>query len=307
METITWARMTSRTSIHPATRLGPVELTVADLDRQVDFYQTALGFRLHERRADRAELGAGGDALLRLVHHPGARRAHGTAGLYHFAVLLPARHELARRIARLFALRVVNHPTDHVMTESTYLSDAEGNGIELYVDTPEDGTFGFEGGRFVARDAQGNLRSGRDPLDLEVLFAELGSDPRLDDPLAEASRIGHVHLHVADLSDAVRFYDEVLGFDRMGVSEEWGMGFLSAGGYHHHIGLNTWLGEGIPSPPDDAIGLRHFTVVVPGEEDLEELKRRLATEGVPAHADQSGLRVRDPSRNGVVLRAEPAA
>ncbi len=290
-------------SIHPSTRLGPVELKVAELDRQVEFYRTALGFLVQEAGPDRVELGAGGETLLHLVRHPGARRVPGTTGLYHFAVLLPSRRDLARSIARLFNLRIANYPTDHVMTETTYLSDAEGNGIELYTDTPEDGSFGFEDGRFITRDAQGHLRSGRDPLDLETLFAELEPRPELDRSLDPATRIGHVHLHVSDLEAAVRFYEELIGFDRRGVSPEWGMGFLSAGGYHHHIGLNTWLGEGIPPAPDDASGLGHFTVIVPGQDDLMVLEERLAAGGLQTKPVGDGRLVRDPSGNGVFLRA----
>lgn len=294
-------------SLPPSTRLGPVELKVSDLDRQVEFYRAALGFQVHRRDPDRAELGAGGETLLRLVRRPGLRRVPGTTGLYHFAVLLPSRRELARSIARLFALRLTNYPTDHVMTETTYLSDAEGNGIELYTDTPEDGSFAFEDGRFITRDAQGNLRSGRDPLDLETLFAELEPRPDLDQPLDRATRIGHVHLHVSDLEAAVRFYQDVVGFDRKGVSLEWGMGFLSAGGYHHHVGLNTWLGEGIPPAPDEATGLDHFTVLVPAEDDLRALDERLAAAGLSATPAAGGRLVRDPAGNGVLLRAEAAS
>ena len=125
--------------IHPATRLGHVSLTVADLARQIDFYQTHLGFQLHWREGVAAGLGAGGEDLLRLTERRDARRTRGTTGLYHFAVLLPSRRELARALARLFSLRYENYPTDHIMTQTTYLDDPEGNGIELYADTPEEG------------------------------------------------------------------------------------------------------------------------------------------------------------------------
>src|SRR5262245_59300379 len=133
-------------SIHPKTALGHVSLTVANLDKQILFYQQILGFKLHWREDDTAGLGAGGSDILRLVHRPDARRYARTAGLYHFAVLFPNRREFARAVARLFAVRYRNAPTDHIMTKSTYLDDLEGNGIELYCESPEDGTWDWEDG-----------------------------------------------------------------------------------------------------------------------------------------------------------------
>jgi catechol 2,3-dioxygenase len=146
-------------TIHPATRIGPVHLTVADLDRQIAFYRRFLGFSQHWRQAAAAGLGAGGEDLLVLTEETNAPRAKGTTGLYHFAVLVPNRRELARVVARLLSLDYPQSPTDHVMTETTYLDDPEGNGIEIYVDTPEDGTFALAGGTFIAHDTDGNLRS----------------------------------------------------------------------------------------------------------------------------------------------------
>jgi catechol 2,3-dioxygenase len=190
------------------------------------------------------------------------------------------------------------------MTETTYLEDPEGNGIELYVDTPEDGSFTFANGEFVVRDADGNLRSGRDPLDLEVLFEHLPASEPLDLPLREEIHIGHVHLHVADLGESVDFYHRVLGFDVMGHSPAMRAAFLSAGGYHHHVGLNTWVGEGAPPPPD-ATGLRHFSVVLPAHEDLIRIGRRLTELQWPAEHSAGGILVRDPSHNGALLTARP--
>jgi len=293
-------------TIHPATRMGPVHLTVADLDGQIDFYREVLGCALHWRSGDEAGLGAGQEDLLRLTERTGALRAGGTTGLYHFAVLVPDRKELARLLARLFSLRYPNYPTDHVMTETTYLEDPEGNGIEIYVDTPEDGSFAIVNGRFVARDANGIVRSGRDPLDVAALLAELGPGDRLEEPLPAGTRIGHVHLHVADLDQAVDFYHRLLGFGDQGISTELGAAFVSAGGYHHHIGLNTWLGAGAPPPPPGALGLRHFTIVLPDQAELERLVERLRNAGLAAKASDAGMLVRDPSHNGVLL-VEPSA
>jgi catechol 2,3-dioxygenase len=292
------------TSIHPATRLGPVELTAASLDRLIPFYQDFLGLQLHHRQAGWAELSAGGEPLLRLVEQPEARRVRGTTGLYHFAILVPSRRELARVIARLMARGYPTYPTDHLMTETTYLGDTEGNGIEVYADTPEDGVFNFAGGRFEARDAQGRSRSGRDALDLDELFRHLTPSDDLEAPMPAETRIGHIHLHVADLEEAVRFYHDGLGFDLMGLAPAFQAAFLSAGGYHHHVGVNTWQGEGAPPPPAGALGLRHFSVIVPDSAELERISARLKARGVEFVSQDGSILAQDPSRNSVRIVAE---
>lgn len=291
----------SEFSIHPSTRLGPVALAVADLDREIEFYETILGFRVHWRNGGSAGLGAGGEDLIRLSTLPGGRRARGTTGLYHFAVLFPDRHEFARALARVFSARYPNAPTDHLMSETTYLNDPEGNGIELYVDTPERGTWFMTGDDFFARDTQGRPHSGREPLDVNAVFKELRPEDTLDAPAPEATKIGHVHLHVADIDDALRFYHDLLGFDVQGDTRAIGMAFVSAGGYHHHIGLNTWVGEGAPPPPPDALGLRHFTIVLPDPAELQRITGRLRAANVAIIDSSDGVVVRDPFQNGVLL------
>ena len=307
METVTETGMSAMSSIDPRTRLGPVELTVDGLDRLIPFYQEALGLRLHRRGDGQAELGVGGEALLRLVEQPGAARVRGTTGLYHFAVLVPTRRELARVIGRLFSRRYPNYPTDHLQTETTYLDDPEGNGIEVYADTPEDGTFVFREGRFEARDAQGRPSSGREPLDLDELFRHLAPSDDLEAPLPSETKIGHIHLHVRDLAEAVAFYHDGLGFDVMGMAPAFRAAFLSAGGYHHHIGVNTWQGEGAPPPPAGAAGLRAFTVVVPDAGELERIRRRLRARSIDVSDAAGGFRTQDPSGNTVALLPEPGA
>ena len=288
-------------SIHPATQIGFVSLTVANLDNQVAFYQRTIGLRLHWRAANQAGLGAGGDDLLILTEQPGAKRYQHATGLYHFAVLFPDRRELGRAVARLFSQRYRNYPTDHIMTKSTYLDDPEGNGIELYAESPEDGEFIYENGKFLARRADGNLSDGREPLDLNALFNNLHADDKLDLPVPTETRIGHVHLHVRNVEEAVEFYHGVIGFDVMGLAVAYQAAFVSAGGYHHHIGLNTWQGEGAPPPPADAIGLRYFTVSIPNQEALDEVIARIDSAGIPTTQTEHGILLRDPSQNGVVL------
>ncbi len=288
-------------SIHPNTRIGMVSLKVASLENQLAFYQQALGFQLHWREGTKAGLGAGGADLLQLTAEPDLRRYRGVTGLYHFAVLFPNRRELARALRRLFVLKYPNYPTDHIMTKTTYLDDPEGNGIELYCESPEDGTWNMANGEYVTRRADGSLSDGREPLDVDALLSHLKEDDRLDVPIPAETRMGHIHLHVRDIDEAVDFYHGVLGFDVMGVAKSFRMAFVSAGGYHHHIGLNTWQGEGAPPPPADAAGLRHFTVELPDPNALEEVLRRVDQAGIPANQTEEGLLLYDPSQNGLIL------
>jgi catechol 2,3-dioxygenase len=280
---------------------------VANLDSQIAFYREVLGLQIRSQDPSSATLGAGKEILLSLTASPGAVRPRGTTGLYHFAVLLPTRKELARVLARLYSMHYRHYPTDHVLTETTYLSDPEGNGIEIYVDTPERGSWGIFGGTFGARTADGRLTSGRDPLDVEGLLRELEPGDRLEDGLPPDTRIGHIHLHVSRIDEALHFYHDVLGFDTMMVLAEAGAAFVSAGGYHHHIGLNTWLGEGAPPAPRGALGLDYYTVVVPEESDVARIHARLQEAGIQAHRSDDGLFTRDPSQNAVWLTSRPEA
>lgn len=288
-------------SIHPATLMGHVALTVANLENQIAFYTQALGFQLHWREGNQAGLGAGGADLLRLTEEPNRKRYRGVTGLYHFAVLFPNRKELARAIARLYALRYENYPTDHIMTKTTYLDDPEGNGIELYAESPEDGTWSLANGEYITRRADGSLSSGREPLDVNALFQLLTDEDRLDQSIPPETRVGHVHLHIRNIEEAVDFYHGIIGFDIMGVAKAFRMAFVSAGGYHHHLGLNTWQGEGAPPPPADAVGLRYFTVELPDQEALNRVIERIDAAGVPSNRTNEGLLVHDPSQNGVIL------
>jgi len=287
--------------IHPETRPGHIHLTVADLEGQLEFYQKVIGLHIHWREGATAGLGVGEADLLRLTEDRNARRTRGTTGIYHFAILLPSRRELARAIARLFSLRYQNYPTDHIMTKTTYLDDPEGNNIELYADTPEDGTMSFADGKAETRRADGTLSDGREPLDVEALFQELTPDDRLDQPMPLGTRIGHVHLYVADLDATRDFYHGLLGFDDMGIARDFRMGVVSAGRYHHHIGFNTWVGEGAPPAPYGALGLRYFTFILPTQVDLEAVLEQVRPTGIPIEETPEGFMLRDPAQNALVL------
>jgi catechol 2,3-dioxygenase len=289
-------------SIHPATLMGHVSLTVASLEDQIAFYQQVLGFKLHWREGNKAGLGAGGADLLLLTEESNLKKYRGVTGLYHFAILFPSRRELARAMARLFALKYRNSPTDHIMTKTTYLDDPEGNGIELYCESPEDGAWTMGNGKFETRRKDGSLSNGREALDVEALFKYLKEDDKLDVSIPPETRVGHVHLHVRNVQEAVDFYHRIIGFDIMGVAKEFQMGFVSAGGYHHHLGLNTWKGEGAPPPPADAVGLRYFTVDLPNQQALDEVVARVNNAGIASNQIDVGLLLYDPSQNGMVLR-----
>jgi catechol 2,3-dioxygenase len=283
------------TSIHPDTSLGTVDLTVSDLARSQKFYGDILGLVVRRRDGTTAELGTGAASLLRLWERPGARPKppHAT-GLYHFAVLLPARADLARALRRLSETRYeIDGASDHLVSEAIYLADPDENGIEIYADRP----------RSAWRFRNGQLQMATAPLDVDNLFAELHADPRPGAGLPDGARIGHVHLHVAHLQTAEAFYREVLGFDLM-VRYGDSASFLSAGGYHHHIGLNTWAGVGAPPPPPDAAGLRYFTIRLPSRAELMRVLDRVRTASLPAEETPDGYFIRDTSQNGMMLAGD---
>jgi catechol 2,3-dioxygenase len=289
-------------SIHPETRMGHIALKVANLDNQIMFYQQALGFKLHWREGNKAGLGAGDKDLLLLTEEPNLKKYRGVTGLYHVAYVFPDRRELAIAMARLFAIKYPHSPTDHIMTKTTYLEDLEGNGIELYCESPEDGWMGSENGQFVARRADGSLSNGREPLDVDALFSHLKEDEKLDGTIPPETRVGHVHLHVRNVDEALNFYHGIIGFDVMGNIAAMQAAFISAGGYHHHLGLNTWQGAGAPPPPTDAVGLRYFTIELPNQIAYDEVVARVDSAGIASNQTEGRLLLQDPSQNGVVLR-----
>jgi len=288
--------------IHPQTRPGFVLLKVANLENQLAFYQRALGLRLHWKNENSAGLGAGGEDLVRLTQIANGKRYRGVTGIYHFAILFPDRRQLARAISRLFAQRWPNYPTDHIMTKTTYLDDPEGNNIELYCESPEDGLFMVTAnGDLYARHANGRWSDGRESLDLEALFSHLSKDDRPDEPVSPEVRMGHFHLYVANLEETRHFYHDLLGFDDMGLGRSFRMGMVSAGGYHHHIGFNTWQGEGAPPPRPDALGLQAISFILPDRAAWDQLLARIAEIEMPYTQTEEGIQMSDPSRNNILF------
>lgn len=286
----------SNFSIHPDTRLGPVSLTVADLGRALRFYKDLLGLQSLRRQKGAETLGtAAGAPLVTLVENQRARaKPPRTTGLYHFAVLLPTRADLASTLRHLAENNYpIQGASDHGVSEAVYLADLDGNGIEIYSDRPK-ADWPWQ---------QGELRMFTGPLNVEGLLREDDGQWR---GLSGGTRIGHVHLHVAELAEAQHFYCDLLGFDLMQRFDSSAL-FLSAGGYHHHIGLNTWAGLGAPPPPPDAVGLRHFSIQFAHDRDLMETARRLEGAGIRlehggnGNTAAGGFFVRDPSENGLLL------
>jgi catechol 2,3-dioxygenase len=280
-------------SIDPGTSIGAVHLNVSDLGRSVRFYEAHLGLRLRLAADRSAWLSAGGPDLLILTECEAAPRVRGTTGLYHFAVLVPSRVELARSLRRLVETDTIMQGfADHGVSEALYLADVDGNGIEIYRDRPR-AEWPMEGGR---------LRMVADPLDLESILGELQQRPDSWPGLSRDTIIGHVHLHVSRLADAEAFYVGMLGFDLM---QRYGPSalFVSAGGYHHHIGLNTWAGVGAPPPPPGAIGLRYFVVKLPDRSALDRVVARIHAAGISTEDVDGGSLVRDPAQNAILLTA----
>ena len=262
-------------------RLGAVHIVVTDLDRSVAFYERSIGLRLHGRDGDVARLGAGGEDLLVLHERPDAKRAGRHAGLYHFALLYPTRQELGRAVRRLAETETpIQGASDHGISEAIYRPDPDGKGIELAADR--------------GREHWGDLRDpttiGPRPLDLQDLVAPVAGE-KLPEHVDRDLVVGHLHMHVGNVADALAFYRDLVGFEVM--TDFGSAAFVAAGGYHHHLGLNVWKGEGVPPNPPDAVGLEHWTVIV-DDGTIEALRQRFEAAGVEVADDGDGFRVADP-------------
>ncbi|MGH2716534.1 MAG: VOC family protein [Thermoleophilaceae bacterium] len=273
-------------------RLGPVHLTVTDLDRSVRFYEDAIGLRDQRRDNGSVALGAGRDDLLVVTEQPDARPPGRHAGLYHYALLHPSRLELARATKRLIATGTpISGASDHNISEAIYLPDPDGNGIELASDRP--------------RERWGDLSDptaigGPTPLDLQDLLAPVAEE----EPQREASpelTVGHLHLHVGDIDRALEFWRDAIGFEVMTRFPS--AAFIAAGGYHHHLGLNTWRGEGVPPQPDGVVGLRRWTIVLEDAAEVAAVRERVEASGAELEERPGGFRSRDPWRNAVEITA----
>jgi catechol 2,3-dioxygenase len=280
-------------SLHPDTTVGRVTLRVRQLERVAGFYETAIGLERLGGAGDGVRLGAGAATLVELIGDPEATpRPRRTTGLYHLAILVPDRPQLASALQRLIDARWrLIGAADHLVSEALYLEDPEGNGIEIYRDRPRDEW---------RRDGQ-EIAMATLPLDLQSVLGDLDRG-RHGPVVPPTTRMGHVHLHVADLAGAERFYGGLLGFDVTARGYP-GALFMSAGGYHHHLGLNIWAGEGAPPAPPGSTGLARYEVLLADSGEVDSAVERLERGGVEVNRTEDGALVCDPSGNELVLAA----
>ena len=277
-----------------ATRLGAVRLQIANLTRSLAFYERTLGLRVVERTATNATLAAHGDerVLVELEECEGVKPAgRALLGLYHFAILLPDRASLGRFIQHLADIGAYAGGSDHLVSEAFYVTDPDGLGIEIYADRP----------RETWQRLGPELMIATDPVDVAGLVAAAGDSPWTGMPAGTV--IGHVHLHVGELAQGSAFFSEALGFDRM----TWrypGALFLGAGGYHHHLGTNTWAGSGARPPAEQDARLLEWTIEVPTADDVAAVARSVTNAGHTADVIAPGEALtRDPWGTAVRVRA----
>ena len=274
----------SQQTLPPDLQLGPIRLAVNDVERSIGFYQDAIGLRLHRRNESEAAMGVGEHDLLVLTEEAASSRPHREAGLYHYCLLFPTREELARAATRLATTQTpIQGASDHGTHEAIYLADVDGHGIELAADRPRE--------LWPDMRTPAGYAGGPAPLRLEGLLATISAEP----PRRHAEpglAVGHVHLHVGDIEQAIGFYRDVVGFELM--VDLGSAAFLSIGGYHHHLGVNVWHGRGLAPASPGALGLREWTLVLPSGDDVAAARRRLEAAGAPIEERPKGFRTRDP-------------
>jgi len=285
--------MSTTTATLPDTlTLGAAALTVTDVDRSAGFYEDVIGLDTLERGEGRATMGSGGRPVLELVADPDATPPGREAGLYHVALLYPSREELAHVAQRLVASRTpVQGASDHHTHEAFYLPDPDGNGLELAADRPREQWPDLQ-------DAYDLTKGAPQPLDVADLMRLVDGQPVV--ARAEPGvRVGHLHLHVGDVDQGLAFYRDVIGFDE--IANMGTAAFVSAAGYHHHLGFNTWRGEGVPPAGEGRLGLREWTVLLP-DADVTAVRERVAAAGIDTDdRPAGGFTVLDPWRNALAI------
>jgi len=288
------------TSIAPETQMGLVAVAVADLNTSLKYYTLALGFTVLEQQEKNATLGVPGTPLLFLTEETGAKPfphdRYGYTGLYHFAILVPSRADLGRWLRHWIDLGLpFPGQGDHLVSEAFYITDPDGNGIEVYRDRPR------EEWPYI----NGQLQMAADPIDVKGVLAEAEREGKPWTGMAVGTRLGHMHLQVGDIPQAETFYHDVLGFDvivRMPAAL-----FISAGGYHHHIGMNIWHSRGAGPAPAGIAGLRYFTIELPSEEACAAVLARVRDAGHTYTETGNVVSLQDPWRNTIFLTIGPVA
>lgn len=275
---------------HPHTFVGQVSIKVQDLKRALAFYQEVIGFQILNQTERSANLTADGKTALLSLEQPEnvVPKQRKTTGLYHFALLLPKRSDLGRVLQHLINISYPIGASDHYVSEALYLNDPDGNGIEIYADR--------KASEWTWQNGQVSMAT--EPLDAQSVLAEGKGEAW--SVLPAETVMGHIHLHVSHLKNTEEFYEKGLGFQ---VVTRYGKQalFMSTGGYHHHIGLNTWAGEGAPAPEVNSVGLRKFTLVFPNEEARAKVIQQLTKIGAPVKEKNGEIITSDPSGNNIQL------
>lgn len=296
------ASVRSQPALPTGTTLGPVHLAVTDRENALAIWRDVVGLDFVAEADGALSLGIDGKELI--VLELGATRpvVQRTTGLYHVAIHVPTRPDLAQFAVRALQRGVRISPTDHLVSEAIYLWDLDGNGIEITFETPWRGTLGDPEAGSYATTAEGKPHSGREPIDMDDLLGELGENPALEARMPVGTRIGHVHLHVNDLHQAMRFYRDGLGFGGLFIIKSFGMGDVGLGYMPHAIAFNIWAGPNAAQAPAGSAGLRWFGVNVPDQTTLEDIRARLTAIGAAFEEAGGGIEVRDPSGNLVKVR-----
>ncbi len=276
-------------TIHPTAAVGAVTLAVADLPRLSRYYQEVIGLQLLSQDDQTAALGIDDQPIVHLLSRPGGRQHPRATGLYHLAILLPSQADLGHWLKHYIATqqRMIDGAGDHLVSEALYLSDPEGNGLEIYRDRP----------RHTWEFTNGEVKMDTLPVDIPALLAAAPDTPFTG--LPAGTRLGHVHLQVDDIPRAVAFYRDILGFDYMTGFPS--AAFLAAGGYHHHIGMNTWRSRAAAPPPPGSLGLVHYTIVLPDEDARRALLTRLHAANLPTTPHGPDTLTHDPAANTILL------
>ena len=267
-----------------ATHLGRVVLQVSDIERSIDYYWNVLGLRVLERSGDRADLGVvGSSSIVTLVERARAQPVPrgGALGLFHFAILLPDRPSLGRFLLHVEELGLPAGMSDHLVSEAIYLQDPDNLGIEVYADRPR---------TEWRRNRNGQLHMSTEPLDVQSVAAAAGDERWSEAPTG--TTLGHVHLHVGDIGQASAFYHDAIGFETT-VDTYPGALFMSAGGYHHHLGVNTWARNALPAAAGDA-RLMEWEIVVPTGGEVDAIEERVRNAGATVVREGASIVARDP-------------